>query len=221
MTRLYKLLIISAAALMSVGCASNRVPPLSDISIPPLNASARASLGERLLMQGRGFTGEVVHVHSLRGKFVSVDNQIFCRRSSAQKKFTSFNPRAITYHNFIGGTRSRGNQVSYKNGEVCFSDIWSGCFDVNEADFTVKTNAVCSSPNAVQQIIEYNGKSGNVLNFTYREVYGNRVATPVTQNFTMDLIEGNEISYKGARLRIESATNQEIRYSVLRNFESH
>lgn len=220
MTIISRLLVISTIALLSVGCASNSAPPLSDVSMPPLNQPAQASLGERLLMQGRGFTGDVLRIRSLRGKFVSVDNQQFCRRSSAEKKFASFDSRTVTYYSFLRSVRGRGNQVSYKNGEVCFSDVWSGCFDANEADFTLETNAVCSNPNTAQQIIEYNGKSGNTLNFTYREVYYNRIAASVTQNFTMDLNEGNEINYKGARLRISSATNQKISYSVLRNFAS-
>lgn len=220
MNNLRQTIFAALIVLLSAGCASSARMPMNDISMPPLNTPAEASLGERLLMQGRGFTGEVIDVYSLRGNFVSVEDQRFCRHNPAKNNFTSFDSRAVTYYNFVGGVRGRSNKLSYKKGKVCFSDMWSGCFDNSEANFRYQNNAVCSSPNALQRIIEYNGKSGNTLNFTYREVYGRRVASPITQNFTMDLNDGNEINYKGARLRVDQATNQRISYSVLRNFGS-
>lgn len=180
--------------------------------------SATAYLGERLLMQGRGFRSDVLRVANLRGSFVVVEDEMFCRREPGSDKFESFDRKAITYLNFLRGPRAYSNTLTVRKGEVCFSDLWTGCFDSGEASFTLENNAVCTNPNSVQQIIEYNGKTGDVLNFTYREFYGSRVAAPLTQNFTMDLNEGNVINYKGARLRIDGASNQEIQYAVLKNF---
>ncbi|MEM7097947.1 MAG: hypothetical protein AAF541_06760 [Pseudomonadota bacterium] len=208
------LLILSAVT----GCASAPRVPMQDISYPPLNTPSTAYLGDRLLMQGSGVNADMIRVNSLRGKFVSIHDQTFCQRVSGSNEYVSFNINAVMFFNFIGGYRGATNRVKLKRGELCISDMWSGCFSPSEADFQYVPSGICSHPKALQQIIEYNGRSGDTLNFTYREVYGERVSAPLTQNFTMDLTAGNVINYKGARLRIDQASNQEISYSIIRNF---
>ena len=213
--------LVTTLVLISFGCASTSRMPLRDVSIPDIGSSATATLGERLLMQGRGYHTDLLHITHLKGKFVESYGQTFCRLSPDSNRFQSFNGTAVRFINFIRGTRGYTHIVEMKQGKVCIDDVWSGCFDSQKASFTVQPNGLCASPNSMQRIIEYNGKTGDVLNFTYREVYGTRVAAPLTQNFTMDLMEGNVINYKGARLRIDQATNQKIQYAVLRNFGTY
>lgn len=216
-----RFLLVGCSILLTGACASSRpaLGPMSDISFPPLNAPATASLGERLLEQGRGFTTDVIKVHSLRGKFVSIQNETFCRAAGSDK-FISFNGRAVTFLNFLGGVRATTNKVTFKEqkGQVCLKDVWSGCFGADKSSFDYSRNATCSSPNALQQVIEYNGKQGDTLNFTYRAFYQRDMMAENTQNFTMDLSVGDVFSYKGARIQVENASNQEISYRVLRNF---
>ena len=44
--------------------------------------------------------------------------------------------------------------------------------------------------------------------------------TPFTTNFTMDTTAGDVVTYKGAQLKVIQATNQTIRYQVLKNFNN-
>ncbi len=211
-----------AAFIFLSGCVSSPTVPIQDISRPALNVSTSAYLGERLLMQAQGFYAPVVRVNQLRGSFVRVNDETFCQRERGAQSFYSFNGDAVTYLNLLGGWRADSNRIEFKadRGEVCFKDMWSGCFSASEADFSFEPNGLCSQPNAMQRVIEYNGKSGDTLNFTYREFRGQRMDSQFTQNFTMDLNEGSVINYRGAKIDVLTATNQQIEYRVLQNFAS-
>lgn len=211
-----------AALIFLSGCASSPTVPIQDISRPALNVSTSAYLGERLLMQAQGFYAPVVRINQLRGSFVRVNEETFCQRERGAQAFYSFNGDAVSYLNLVGGRRANSNRIEFKadRGEVCFKDLWSGCFSASEADFSFEPNGLCSQPNAMQRVIEYNGKSGDTLNFTYREFRGQRMDSQFTQNFTMDLNEGSVINYRGAKINVISATNQQIEYRVLQNFSS-
>ena len=212
--------ILSILATLTLASCASRGPTLHDVSLPSLNVRTTAELGERLLMQGQGMQTDVLTVQSLSGKFAEINNATFCRTTPGDDRFFSFDKRAVRLLNFLGGTRSYVNIVRFQpnHGEVCIRDIWSGCFDRNKTSFSYQQNALCAHPNSLQRIIEYNGRSGDTLNFTYREYRGSRMVAPITQNFYMDILESNQITYKGARLLVESASNQQIAYRVLRNF---
>lgn len=202
------------------GCAGNPAIVYRDVSYPPLNEMSTVYLGDRLIMQGKGIKADALVVNNLVGKYASISDATFCRAHPGSNQFLSFDRRAIRFINFIGGTRGYGNKVEYKesSNEICIDDFWSGCFDTSFGSYSYQDNAVCSEPNSIQQIIEYNGKAGNILNFTYREFIRNRMASAFTTNFTMDITEGDTINYKGAKLKVVKATNQEISYQVLKNF---
>ncbi|WP_447970104.1 hypothetical protein [Nitrospira sp. M1] len=218
-----KLLAVLVILLMFSGCTSTPDIAYQNISYPPLKVPSTAYLGERLLMQGKGFRTDVLEVDKITGKYAEIDNATFCRYGPKSTEFFSFDRRAIRFINFVGGIRSFGSVVSYKksDNEICIDDFWSGCFDSSFGSYTYKPDSICSKPSAIQQIIEYNGKAGNILNFTYREFTRDRISAPFTTNFTMDLNEGNVVNYKGARLEIEKATNQEISYTVSKNFTKY
>ena len=208
--------------VLLAGCASGPRIPYEDVSIPALNTQSTAHLGDRLLIQARGFYTDVVHVdNDLEGKFAEISAGDYCRSPDSDKYF-SFDHRAIRYINFVGGTRGYGNTLEYKaqTNEVCLDDMWSGCFDSSFGRIAHEKDALCADPDAYQQVIEYNGKEGHVLNFTYREFLANRMRSPFTTNFKMDESDGDTISYKGATLKIIDATNQKIDYIILSNFNN-
>ena len=73
--------------------------------------------------------------------------------------------------------------------------------------------------NSFQQTIEYAGKSGNQLKFIYSEFNHGFARDAFTREFQVDLGEGNIAAFKGALIEIEEATNVNIRYKVIRNFQ--
>ncbi|WP_227818215.1 hypothetical protein [Nitrogeniibacter aestuarii] len=210
--------LLSSVALLA-GCASTPRFNFQDVSYPPINQTSTAYLGDRLMMQGRGFQTDIVDVSTLRGKYAIIGEGAYCRVPGTDT-FFNFGSRPIVFLNFLGGSRGSTNKFTYKpaTNEVCLDDMWSGCFGSEFGSIKYRSDAVCSDPNAQQKIIEYNGKAGEVLNFTYREYFGSRMNAPVTTNFTMDQSEGDVIIYKGARMKVIRATNQEIEYVVLKNF---
>jgi hypothetical protein len=213
-----RLLLMGMVALLG-GCASKPQINFMDVSYPPINEVNKAYLGDRLVMQARGYRTDILELGPIRGKFVIIGAGQYCRIPDSSDYF-SIAGYPIVLLNLVGGVRDRTDRVTYKKStnEVCVDDIWSGCFDSSFGSIRHRTNVICSDPNSYQQIVEYNGKAGPVLNFTYREISGDRIRAPYTTNFTMDEREGNIITYKGAQLKVLRATNQIIEYTVLRNF---
>lgn len=209
------------ALLMLSGCASTPTIQTRLVSKPPLNMPATAYLGDRLLMQAHGFYTDVLTVGNINGKFAQIEAGMYCRNPHSGEYF-SFKGRTIRYLNFLGGTRGYDRTLTYKEAknEVCLDDFWSGCFDSSYGKIQHRKNALCSDPTAFQRVIEYNGRAGDVLNFTYREFRHDRIRGAFTTNFTMDHSKGDVVAYKGARLKVLEATNQKIVYVVLKNFDS-
>jgi hypothetical protein len=76
---------------------------------------------------------------------------------------------------------------------------------------------ITSNDNFVRQLI-YNGKAGDVINFTYKEFINDLARSAFSQNIQYDLKESNIIGYKGAKIEIINATNLKIEYKVLSDF---
>jgi hypothetical protein len=74
-----------------------------------------------------------------------------------------------------------------------------------------------SAPGFYQELI-YNGRTGDVVRFLYRE-FANDLARPAfSQDVQYDLREGRTVGFKGARIEVLDATNVNITYRVLAHF---
>ena len=72
--------------------------------------------------------------------------------------------------------------------------------------------------NSFQQQFIYNGKIDNAIKFIYREFEGGMNRSTFQQELQYDLNESNVVGFKEMRLEIIEATNQSIRYKVIKNF---
>lgn len=72
---------------------------------------------------------------------------------------------------------------------------------------------------SLQQTLLYNGKIGNRITLAYRELQNNIARPAFSNSVEYDLSESNVIGYKGARLEIIKATNTEITYRILSDFQ--
>lgn len=73
--------------------------------------------------------------------------------------------------------------------------------------------------NSFQQSLIYSGRIGDKINIGYRE-FANSQARPAFNNdVEYDFNSSNIIGYKGAEIEIIEATNQFIKYKVIRNFK--
>lgn len=213
-------LVFVVFVLSSCGGAPIRLP-VQPVSEPPLGELHTIHLGERLLTQAVGYRTDVLRVESMDRFGVYIQNRSFCRLPGTDQ-FVSFDNRAVGLKNAFGMVIDYTNELKYEpeSNEICASGMITLCYDTSEGQFELLRNRLCSDPNAFQQVIEYNGRAGNILQFTYREFSHDRMRTPYTTNFTMDLSSGREVTYKGARLRVVEASNEKITYQVMSNFNN-
>ncbi len=172
-----------------------------------------------MLMQAVGLRTDILRVDSMSPFGVDIPSGTFCRQPGTNN-FVSFNSRAVGLKNAFGSVIAYTNKLTYKpeSNEICASGSITLCYDSSDGNFQVLRDRLCSDPTSFQQVIEYNGRAGQVLNFTYREFSRDRMLGAYTTNFTMDLATGNEVTYKGSRLRVLDATNEKITYEVVSNF---
>lgn len=195
--------------------------PTENVSIPNVNVESTSFLGDRLLMQSTGFYGDSLKLGSADGVQTRISSGIYCQRKVNSNLFYNSDDKAVGIKNGYGRVINHQSYVKFDKlkNEVCASSF--SCYNTSEISIKYTPNDFCLVQNSNQKIIEYNGKSGNVLNFTYREFTGNTARTPFTTNFTMDLSEGNLIGYKGAQIKVKKATNNQIVYVVMKNFNTY
>lgn len=214
----------SLIALISA-CASTTPPPKTiDISIPELNTENTVSLGEQMIQQAKGFYGESIKLGGAEGQYSKISAGNYCNTNKKTNYFVNFeNDSAVTLKNAFGATLQTHAVVEYdrEKNKVCASDVMSAsCYDSSEITIEYTPNGICLDRNSFQQVIEYNGKNGQILNFTYREFSNNLARQAFTSNFTVDLSESDILAYKGLQLKILKATNSQITYTVVKNFNT-
>lgn len=216
-----KMLTAVMSTMLVVGCASTKSEPTQylDISIPSLNTEASATLGENLLMQAIGTYAETVTVEALDAYTADIPKTTVFYRTRNTNYFHSDEEGSVILNNGFGQPLSRQSFITYTPGDNKFCVGMMNCFSDKEATFTYSPEKLLKvQPNSFQQVIEYNGKSGDTLKFTYREFSNNLARGSFTTDFTMDLKEGNQFGYKGALIEVIDATNSQIKYKVLKNF---
>lgn len=78
---------------------------------------------------------------------------------------------------------------------------------------TTYINPDCN--NCFRYELIYNGKSQNVLNFTYREFKGDFIRPSFNQELKYSLEDGNVIGFKSLRIEVINTNNFGIEYKIL------
>lgn len=186
---------------------------------PDVGVSTTVYLGDRMLEQRHGRWQECLIPKFDSNKtmigtvFIVKSGEPLCKSTPKSKKYDA---------------------VSYVNGavrpwEVNFKPLGNNQFKLCAA------GAICTDPRDLseieagpwfvynkslfQQTIEYAGRNGDILKFTYSEFADGFARQAFTREFQVDLTQGNVAAYKGAVIEIESATNSQITYKVVRNFQ--
>ena len=208
--------------LLAAGCASTApTVPTESVSIPNLNVETTSFLGDRLLLQATGYYADSLQLGSADGVQTQISSDKYCQRKVNSDLFYSFNNQAVGIKNGYGAVINHQNYVKYdkEKNYVCASAF--SCYSTSEISIEYTSNDFCVAENSNQQVIEYNGKSGDVLNFTYREFSEGKARAPFTTNFIMDLKESDLVGYKGAQIKVIEATNNKITYVVIKNFNKY
>ncbi|SCX92181.1 hypothetical protein SAMN05216420_101341 [Nitrosospira sp. Nl5] len=69
-----------------------------------------------------------------------------------------------------------------------------------------------------EQTLIYGGRLGDKINIGYREYSGNMTRPAFSNNVEYDLSQSMLIGYKGAKIEVIEANNQQIKYKVIESF---
>lgn len=217
------------ASLLTVSLLSgcNSTPPpkytYEKMSLPALNATSKAYLGDKMVSQGIGYNATYITVGQLNAYSATINAGEYVN-SPESSYYKASNKDAVVVNNGFGNPLGSQDWVILEtskegNHKVCVDAMTMNCFDENEVSITKgKGTKFFFKPNSFQQVIEYNGKSGQTLKFTYREYSNNMARSAYTTDFTIDLSEGSTVGYKGAIIEVIKASNNQIEYKVIRNF---
>lgn len=214
-----------SVALALAGCASpkfNYAAKVTAISEPPLNTTQTSSVGDVLLRQGKykehdalylPTKGDVSWAYSLLAGYYLKHGE----DESAEYYLPSKGDDA-------GGVDKAAladpwkSVMAKKDGKtLCVVTVFNATSCDDKVNFE-RTKKPVLTIDSFQQTLIYSGKVGNKINIGYRESSGNLARPAFSNNVEYDLSESSTIGYKGAQLEILEATNQYIKYRVIRNF---
>jgi hypothetical protein len=212
-------------AVLLSACAApvyNYQPQSMAISEPPIGTVNTSTVGDVMLRQGKYKEHDAIFVGS---------------QANAGWAYTLY-PGYYLKQGENDGSEffyPGGGDEAGRVGKSWIADPWKSVMTKKDSTdlcmVTVLNAYACSSgqqfekrkkpvlsQDSFQQTLIYSGRVGNKINIGYRE-FSNSLARPAfNNNVEYDLSESNLIGYKGAQLEIIEATNQLIKYKVLRNF---
>ncbi|WP_026470397.1 hypothetical protein [Alkanindiges illinoisensis] len=209
-----------------VGCATpqyNYAPAVTQISKPPIGSEATAYVGDQMLVQGKFIKRTAL--------FLSDPIRISFAYTMLGGYYPKTGEDANGVYYGIGGIQNAGNiQKSaiadpYKavmvtpDNKLCVITVFNAknCTQI-EKEKIVNQEVDSLSENSFQQTLIYSGRVGNKINVGYREFSSNLARPAFNNDVEYDLNESKTIGYKGALLEVIEATNQFIKYKVIKNF---
>lgn len=210
--------IISLSILLLSACASKiDYSAFEKVTVPPIEQEAVAYLGERMILEGRGYFTDSINIPGFDAYATDFRADTYYRIPGTDK-FKAYN-ESVTNNNGYGSPLNTQNWITYKpeKNEICVGLMT--CYSASEMGAVYSSEKVFyAQANSFQQLIEYNGKSGSTLKFTYREFKDGMARGSFTTDFTIDLNDGNTFGYKGARFEVIDANNSQIKYKILKTF---
>ena len=233
-----KLILLSALLLFSFNGWAEEVPMYETITdnVPKIGITAEVYLGDQMLEQRTGdyrecitpkndifldVRGMVYHFLSKKGLCKNSADSVYYYANYTLYSGCRGNENVGTCINLTTPVLLKEKDTSYelhigfrgykfdKRGKI--ENIDKNDIEINDRWFLYQRDSF-------QQTIEYAGKSGNILKFVYSEFTKGLARDAFNREFQVDLDEGNVLAFKGALIEIESATNINIRYKVIRNF---
>lgn len=218
------LLVVMALLLSACTVPNyNYAPQAHNISEPPLNTTVTVSVGDIMLRQGSYAEQDAIKLNNVikigLGSYTLHPGYYTKKGSSKDGSF--YLPSGSTGSGDIkkGILSDPYQSLFVKNDKttICVVTIFNvrACEKNTEITFT---KIPSYTENSFQQTLLYLGRVGSKINIGYRE-FSNDTARPAFNNdVEYDLSESDIIAYKGAKLKINEATNQNIKYTVINNF---
>ena len=226
-----KLLLITLS-LMVFSINAQEVPLYETIqhNVPKVGEKREVYLGDRMLIQQEGEYREcIIPKITLEGRLLSFvatikKNKPICKED-ADAEMYAFTYKAVNpcegcsqdYAKLIEKKGKYEIRMCNSTGRSCprqfrFKDIDKDKIEIDEKYFLYDENTF-------QQSIEYAGRDEDNLKFTYSEFTDGFARQAFTREFQIDYAKGDVAAYKGAIIKIHDATNVNIVYEVIRNFQ--
>jgi len=215
----------AGACLAAAGCVTaveNYQPASARVMTPAPGAVASAAVGDRMLRQGEDQLLDAIElerpvsVGSL-ARYTLAAGHYVKRGQTAQGEF--FNVSGLPG----GGRVSAGGAAEpysavllKKDGRLCVVDI--GGRAACSAHARLRRIQVRAPAPGLQQALIYRGRVGERISVGYRESSGAFPSAGRDEDVDYDLTDSDLIGYKGARLQVLKATNEYVRYRVIRGF---
>lgn len=222
-------ILILLAVMVSIPIHSQEIPLFEEFIMnkPDIRTKNEVYLGDRMLYQSKGsykpcIIPKVTKITQKRLWSMEYRaNEPMCKLKASDRnyraEYVNFTQNGVS-QSFPVRLTGKGNKVTLK---YCSLGLCAGKQTYNTSEIEVSDRYYTISPNTFQQSIEYAGKNGNKLNFTYVEFKSGFARDAFTRNFEIDLDQGDVAAFKGAIIKIHSATNVSIVYEVIRNFQSN
>lgn len=219
-----KRLIALASLFLIIGCAApkyNYFPKKINISEPPLNSIVTAYVGDEMLRQGNYSEHDAI--------FIDRNVKVFGYTLTTGCYLKKGEDTTSEYYLPTGSQDSgqvienaladpfQAIRLDKKTGKLCAISVYNMESCTNKCSYKKKKYPVSNSE-SFQQTLLYTGKMGNKINISYREFSNNMARPAFNTDVEYDLSESKTIGYKGARIEIIKATNEYIKYKVLKNF---
>jgi len=179
-----------------------------------------ASMGEMLFVEGFGYRANCIvpqfsHSESfalMAGVATIKADQPLCEQSAKGYYYPDYENVFITTEKYKNPVtvEDSGDETKFCVGVTCFSKP--------KASYRLEENKFRFKADSLRQQIEYMGKSGEVLEFTYSEFKDDMARSAFTRTFKVDLNEGSILNFKGAKVEIIEATNSGIKYKIINGF---
>ncbi len=220
-----KLWIALALIATLAGCASpkyNYSPNSIAISEPPIGSVTMSRIGDTMLRQGKYREHDALNLRAIREISWAYTLHPGYYLKDGEDEISEYYSPARTED---GGRIEKAmmadpwKSVMAKKSspELCVVTVFNAyvCKVVQDIE---RTKRPVLAQDAFQQTLIYNGRVGSKINIGYRE-FSNSTARPAfNNNVEYDLTESSRIGYKGADIEVLEATNQHIKFKMLRNF---
>ena len=237
-----KILLITLS-LMVFSINAQEVPLYEQITsnVPELNEKTEVYLGDRMLIQREGEYRECIvpkttyEKRALAADWIIKAKQPLCKRDADDEFYHPPSYSLVVACN--GGDVSGAGCNTFvrllnKNDKyeltICQGKMMGkggNCYkklrqkNLTDKDIEINDRYFIYTENTFQQSIEYAGRDEDNLKFTYSEFTDGFARQAFTREFQVDYAKGDVAAYKGAIIKIHDATNVNIVYEVIRNFQ--
>ena len=233
-----KKILLAICLLFSLQIVTAQEAPLYEQvtdNIPQIGVKTEVYLGDRMLIQREGEFRECIvpkHAYEIRAMMVNWKikaKQPLCKRDADSEFYhpNYFILPPSTDNTFGIFVRLLEKKDKYEI-HICQGQLMGSGFncykklmikDLNNNDLEINDHYFIYTENTFQQSIEYAGRNDDNLKFLYSEFTDGFARQAFTREFQVDYAKGDVAAYKGAIIKIHDATNVNIVYEVIRNFQ--